>query len=244
MKYWLRHITRTNLPRTILLSLFGLGIWGVSFFLHSDDWLPLLVTMILVVVNALIIMRVFYQSNVINLPTAFVPVTYWVMASALPALHTCWQGQLVVLGVLLACLTLLHIDYKHVPLEESFLSTLLLCCTALVLPEMLFVISIVWIYLLYRHVITWQVLAASWIAIATFVLYYAVACFLGWTTPPHRVFFQMQYLSRWIAVGQMVVAMIIIYLPIRLSSIGTGILYVLTMLSAMAGAVVMQVLSF
>ncbi len=242
MKYWLRHITRTNLPGTILLSLFGVGIWGVSFFIYAD-WLSLLITMILVIVNALIIMSVFYQSNIINLPTAFIPVTYWVMASAYPALHTCWQGQLVVLGLLLAYLTLLHIDYKHVPLEEAFLSTLILCGISLLLPDILLLIPVMWLYLLYRHVITWRVLAASWIAIATFGLYYAVACFLGWTSLPHKLFFQIQHLPRWITIGQMILVTLIIYLPIRLSSIGTGIIYVLTMLSAMAGAVVMQALS-
>lgn len=186
-------------------------------------------------------MRIFYQANVTNLLSSFVPTSYWLLCSALPFLHTCWQGQLAVFGAQLTYLILLRIDYQHQPLQEAFLSTLVLCCTSLAIPEIIVFIPAVWLYMLYRHVITWRVFAASLIGAATFALYYAIAVFIGWTDLTETHWFSPAHLPLWLCVLQMVLSAIIVYLPVRFSSVFSGVLYVLSTVIAIAGCTLLHI---
>ncbi len=225
-----------------MLSILGAAMWVPAFFAPASLW-ALVATLLLVAVNAFVMMRVFYQANVTNLPSSFVPTSYWLLCSALPFLHTCWQGQLAVLGAQLTYLILLRIDYQHQPLEEAFLSTLLLCCTSLLAPEMLFVVPGVWLYMLYRHVITWRVLAASLIGAATFALYYAIAVFLGWINLTDAGWFSLTHLTLWLSVLQMILSAIVIYLPVRFANVPSGAAYVLSVTVAIAGCALLQIQS-
>lgn len=225
---------------SILLTCLGALMW-IPTFLTSTPVLPVVGTLILLIVNAFTMMRIYYQANVTNLPSFFVPSSYWVLCSALPGLHTCWQGQVAVLGAQLTYLILLRIDYQHQPLEQAFLSTLVLCCTSLAVPETVVIIPVVWLYMLYRHVITWRVLAASLIGMATFALYYAIAVFFGWIDLAATEWFSLSHLSMWLAVVQMILAAIIIYLPIRFANVPAGIIYVLSVVVTIVCSTLLQV---
>ena len=234
MKYWLRHIAQSSWMSRLVLSILGAAMWVPSFF-ASLPVCPLVATLLLVAVNAFVMMRVFYQANVTNLPSSFVPVSYWLLCSALPFLHTCWQGQLAVFGAQLTYLILLRIDYQHLPLQEAFLSTLVLCCTSLAVPEMLVFIPAVWLYMLYRHVITWRVFAASLIGAATFVLYYAIAVYLHWIDFAAVEWFSLSHLTVWLTLVQMILSSVIIYLPVRFATVPAGIIYMVSTVIATAG---------
>lgn len=234
MKYWLRHIAQSSWMSRLVLSILGAAMWVPAFFAPASLW-TLVATLLLVAVNAFVMMRVFYQANVTNLPSSFVPTSYWLLCSALPFLHTCWQGQLAVLGAQLTYLILLRIDYQHQPLEEAFLSTLLLCCTSLLAPEMLLVVPGVWLYMLYRHVITWRVLAASLIGAATFALYYAIAVYLHWIDFAAVEWFSLSHLPVWLTLVQMILSSVIIYLPVRFATVPAGIIYMVSAVIATAG---------
>lgn len=225
---------------TILLTILGALMWIPTFF-TSAPVLPVVGTLILLVVNAFIMMRIYYQANVTNLPSLFVPSSYWVLCSALPGLHTCWQGQVAVLGAQLTYLILLRIDYQHQPLEQAFLSTLILCCTSLAVPEIVVVIPVIWLYMLYRHVITWRVLAASLIGMATFALYYAIAVFFGWLDLAGTEWFSLSHLPMWLAVLQMILAAIVIYLPIRFANVPAGVIYVVSLVMTFVCSILFQV---
>ncbi len=199
--------------------------------------------MLLVAFNAFMMMRIFYQANVTNLPSFFVPSSYWLLCSALPFLHTCWQGQLAVLGAQLTYLILLRIDYQHQPLQEAFLSTLILCCTSLAVPEIVVIIPAVWLYMLYRHVITWRVFAASLIGAATFTLYYAIAVFFGWLDLTEAQWFSLAHLPSWLSVLQMILTAIVIYLPVRFANVFSGIIYMVFVIVAIASCILLQILS-
>lgn len=224
----------------LVLSILGAAMWVPAFFAPASLW-ALVATLLLVAVNAFVMMRVFYQANVTNLPSSFVPTSYWLLCSALPFLHTCWQGQLAVFGAQLTYLILLRIDYQHLPLQEAFLSTLVLCCTSLAVPEMLVFIPAVWLYMLYRHVITWRVFAASLIGAATFALYYAIAVFLGWIDLTDAGWFSLTHLTLWLSVLQMILSAIVVYLPVRFSSVFSGVLYVLSTVIAIAGCTLLHI---
>ncbi len=240
MKYWLRHIAQSSWMSRLVLSILGAAMWVPAFFAPASLW-ALVATLLLVAVNAFVMMRVFYQANVTNLPSSFVPTSYWLLCSALPFLHTCWQGQLAVFGAQLTYLILLRIDYQHLPLQEAFLSTLVLCCTSLAVPEMLVFIPAVWLYMLYRHVITWRVFAASLIGAATFALYYAIAVFLGWIDLTDAGWFSLTHLTLWLSVLQMILSAIVVYLPVRFSSVFSGVLYVLSTVIAIAGCTLLHI---
>ena len=242
MKYWLRHIAQPSLVSRIVLTGLAAAMWVPSFF-ASLPMCPLVATLLLVAVNAFVMMRVFYQANVTNLPSSFVPVSYWLLCSALPFLHTCWQGQLAVFGAQLTYLILLRIDYQHLPLQVAFRSTLILCCTSLAVPEMLVFIPAVWLYMLYRHVITWRVFAASLIGAATFALYYAIAVFLGWINLTDAGWFSLTHLTLWLSVLQMILSAIVIYLPVRFANVPSGAAYVLSVTVAIAGCALLQIQS-
>lgn len=242
MKYWLRHIAQSSWMSRIVLIGLGAAMWVPSFFALDSLW-ALVATLVLVAVNAFMMMRIFYQANVTNLPSFFVPTSYWLLCSALPFLHTCWQGQVAVLSAQLTYLILLRIDYQHQPLQEAFLSTLILCCASLLVHEILIIIPGIWLYMLYRHVITWRVLAASLIGIGTFALYYAIAIFLGWTDLADADWFALSHLPAWLTVLQMILTAIIIYLPVRFADVFSGIIYMVSVIVAIAVCILLQTLS-
>ena len=217
----------------LVLLCLGVGMWVPSFILLDEVW-TLVTTLLLVITNAILMMRVFYKTKATPFLSSFVPFAYWALCSALPLLHYCWQGQVAVLGAQLTYIILLGIDFQHQPLSESFLSTLVLCCTALFVPEIVFVIPLVWIYIIYRRVMTLRVILASLIAIATFAMYYTIAVLLGWIDLGAMNMFSLSHLPMWLAVAQMIVCSLIIYLPVRFPSVWWGALFVFSCLAAIA----------
>lgn len=141
---------------------------------------PVVATLVLTLLNSLLTMQFFYKGGITNLPSPFVMSTYWFAMSAIPMLHACWQGQVVVLGILLALLVLLKTDYQHEAVEESFLATLI-CMVLALLPSILMTgVMMIWGYLLIKGHMTWRVWFASLIAIAIRVILMAVLHYMGW----------------------------------------------------------------
>ena len=129
--------------RTIILIVLGVVMWVPSFF-EQEYLIPKVVTLLLTIINALLITQCFYRGRETNLPSPFVGSTYWLAMSAIPALHTCWQAQLVIMGALLAILTLLRTDFHHEATEEAFLSTLICCFFAPLPVAILTGILLIW----------------------------------------------------------------------------------------------------
>ena len=90
--------------------------------------------------NTLLTTQYFYRAGLTSLPSPFVATSTWFGLSVLPLLHTCWQAQLLLLGVLLVGLILLKMDYQHEATEEAFLSTLI-CCIVAIAPTIFLRVS-------------------------------------------------------------------------------------------------------
>lgn len=179
MKYFLKNIAQQRLPRTILFIVLGGAMWLPSL-IGTVVIAPVVVTLVLTLVNSLLTMHFFYKAGSTNLPSPFVMSTYWLAMSAIPVLHNCWQGQLVILGMLLILIVLLKVDYQHEAVEESFLATLI-CMILAVLPSILMIgVFMIWGYLLIKGHMTWRVWLASLIAIAIRVVLMAVLHYMGW----------------------------------------------------------------
>ena len=121
--------------RTIILIVLGVAMW-VPTFLREENNALVIVTLVLTIINTLLTTHYFYRGGISSLPSPFVAATIWFASSAFPTLHSCWQAQLVIMGVLLACLVLLKMDYQHEATEEAFLATLI-CCVVAVTPSIL-----------------------------------------------------------------------------------------------------------
>ena len=213
------------MPRTILLIVLGIAMW-VPSFTAQEHLIAKVVTLLLTIINALLITHCFYRGRETNLPSPFVGSTYWLAMSAIPALHTCWQAQLVIMGMLLAILTLLRTDYHHEATEEAFLSTLICCFFAPLQSTIMTGIFLIWGYLIFKGLMTWRVWFASLIAIAVRVILMTVLHYLGWLewlwleNIPHLAAWQ------WLTfIGVFLVTALLLLLPLRKPSTASGTIY-------------------
>lgn len=191
--------------------------------------------------NTLLTTQYFYRAGLTSLPSPFVATSTWFGLSVLPLLHTCWQAQLLLLGVLLVGLILLKMDYQHEATEEAFLSTLI-CCIVAIAPTIFFTgIMILWGYLIAKRQMTWRVWMASLIAIALRIFVAGGLRYMGWLE-----WLWMENLPRlawqdWlISIGIIIVTFAAILLPMRKASVGSGVFYITYMVALLiAGCVLL-----
>ena len=231
MKYFLKNIAQNSLPRTIIFIVLGVAMW-IPTLLSGNGVVMVVATMVLVATNAIVMSRMFCRLGVTNLPSVFVMTTYWVMMSSIPVLHACWQAQVVAMGVMVAYNVLLQTTYQTPPVEQAFVSTLIICGVSLLLPEAIWLIVLIWGFFIFRRVITWRVWVASMLAIAAFALYMAVAYFLGWTEVPWADMWNMAHWPIWMAVGMSVVVTLINLLPLQWATMASGVIYLLGVIGA------------
>ena len=214
----------------IVLIILGIVMWVPSFF-RQEHSASIIVTLVLTILNTLLTTQYFYKGGITNLPSPFVAATIWLGLSAIPALHTCWQTQFVIMGVLLACLVLLKIDYQNEATEEVFLATLI-CCVVAVIPSIFFTgIMMLWSYLIAKRQMTWRVWAASLIAIAIRIVGMAVLHYMGWL----QVIWMenIPHLSGllWLLFGAVyLLSFLSIYIPLKRPSVSSGVFYLITII--------------
>lgn len=190
--------------------------------------------------NTLLTTQYFYRAGLTSLPSPFVATSTWFGLSVLPLLHTCWQAQLLLLGVLLVGLILLKMDYQHEATEEAFLSTLI-CCIVAIAPTIFFTgIMILWGYLIAKRQMTWRVWLASLIAIALRFFVAFGLRYMGWLewlwieNLPHLAW------QEWlIGLGIVVTTFAAILLPMRKASVGTGLFYLIYLIALLAAGTVL-----
>lgn len=223
-----------NLPRTIILFVLGSAMW-IPSLAGGKEVVTMAITLLLTLVNGLLGMQLAYRGKITNLPSGFVASTWWVMMSAIPALHTCWQAQFVVMGILLANIVLQKMDFHHEATEETFLATLIYCIVAVVPSVFYTSIMMLWGYLIAKQQMTWRVWFASLIAIAIRVIVMFVLHYCGWLEViwmeniPHLPW------QQWVIyLGVFLLATTAILFPLRRPSVGSGIYYTICMLLCVA----------
>lgn len=213
----------------------------IPSFIRQEIIILVIVTWVLTIMNTLLTTQYFYRAGLTSLPSPFVATSTWFGLSVLPLLHTCWQAQLLLLGVLLVGLILLKMDYQHEATEEAFLSTLI-CCIVAIAPTIFFTgIMILWGYLIAKRQMTWRVWMASLIAIALRIFVAFGLRYVGWLE-----WIWMDNLPRlawqdWlISIGITIVTFAAILLPIRKASVGSGVFYITYMVALLiAGCVLL-----
>lgn len=206
----------------------------IPSFIRQEIIILVTVTWVLTIMNTLLTTQYFYRAGLTSLPSPFVATSTWFGLSVLPLLHTCWQAQLLLLGVLLVGLILLKMDYQHEATEEAFLSTLI-CCIVAIAPTIFFTgIMILWGYLIAKRQMTWRVWLASLIAIALRFFVAFGLRYMGWLewiwieNLPHLAW------QEWlIAIGIAIVTFAAVLLPTRKASVSSGVFYITYMVASL-----------
>lgn len=206
----------------------------IPSFIRQEIIILVTVTWVLTIMNTLLTTQYFYRAGLTSLPSPFVATSTWFGLSVLPLLHTCWQAQLLLLGVLLVGLILLKMDYQHEATEEAFLSTLI-CCIVAIAPTIFFTgIMILWGYLIAKRQMTWRVWMASLIAIALRIFVAGGLRYMGWLE-----WLWMENLPRlawqdWlISIGIIIVIFAAVLLPMRKASVSSGVFYITYMVASL-----------
>ena len=196
----------------------------IPSLLSTPSLVSVLITLGLTLANSLLVMQFFYRSKITSLPSGFVVSTWWIAMSAIPMLHTCWQAQLVIAGLMLALIVLQKMDFHHEPTEEVFLATLL-CCIVAVVPSIFYSgIMMLWGYLIAKQQMTWRVWFASLIAIAIRVIVMLVLHYCGWLEVIWMENIPRLTWMEWTVFGGVWLAgCLAILLPIRKPSMANGI---------------------
>ena len=230
MRYFLKNIAQDSMLRTIILIVLGVAMW-VPSFLWQENTAWLITTLIFAIFNTIFSTQYFYKSGITSLPSPFVAASAWFGLSAIPALHTCWQAQLVIMGMLLACLVLLKMDYQHEATEEAFTTTLI-CCVVAVTPSIFFTsIIMLWGYLIAKRQMTWRVWIASLIAIAIRIIWMAVLHYMGWLETIWMENIPQLSGLQWLLFGVVfLLSLLAAYLPLKRPSVGSGVFYWATLI--------------
>ncbi len=180
MKRFLTHITHLSFPVAVLLSLCCIGFWVPTCLAADAPWHLLVPTFVLMVANALVLTWVIYQRSITTQPVPLPLFLYVLLISTTPALHTLWQAQVACLFFQIVLLVLIH-SYRHkMAVENAFLATILLCCAAFVMPDMLFLLPVLWLMFAVNRALNLRVFLASLIGGIFVLIYTAIAQYLHW----------------------------------------------------------------
>jgi hypothetical protein len=216
-------------------------MWVVSLLYTGDVGLVLL-TLTLVLANALVCSYMFSKIGITNLPTAFVASSYFLVMSAIPQLHACWQGQVCVLGILVIVLLLNRAVYQRDGVEESFLSSVIVCLLGFLYPWALVLLPLMWVLLLIQRAMTLRVLLASLIGVLLVAIYAQIIRCLGWMDSYLSTFLELW--SNWhiaLAVGMWVLTLWLAYFPLKKESVATGVFYCVGIVLALAWGIITQI---
>ena len=178
MKYFLKHITELTWLTGTLLSVAALCMWIPDFLQSETKLWHTIATLVLSVGNAVLLMYLLYQTGVTRTRSSLPVFCYLLIVGAMSDLHQQWDGQLSVLALQGVLLLLMHAYRSDNAVHESFLCTIVLCAAALLQPDMLLLLPVVWIGLSVQRAMSVRVMLASLIAAGVFGLYMWISSML------------------------------------------------------------------
>lgn len=230
MVHFLKNIAQNSLPRTILVIVLGVAMWVTSLIIQENR-LPICITLALTIVNSYLVTQYFYKGKITALPSMFVASTYWFSMSVLPLLHSCWQAQMIVLGIFASLLILSKMNYQHEATEESFLATLVFCIVAPQQVVLMTGVMLIWWEITAKGHMSLRVWLASMIAIAIRVVLMLVLHYMGWMEILWMENIPRMTMIEWIAFGGVLLSSLSVsFLSIKKPSIATGVTYIVFIL--------------
>lgn len=180
MKYFLRHITQMRLSVAVLLLTGALCMWIVDYVRTPNEWLQVLVTQCMVLLNAGVLCTVLYRAKATARFSLVPAILYIVTIGIFPFLRVHWQPQLIAGVLLFFLLTTRDISDAHEPNGLVFFATVLLCLTALLVPDAVWCIPFLWIVVLLQGAFSLRTIFASLLGVLLVAIYYALAIYAGW----------------------------------------------------------------
>ena len=191
MKF-LSRITRMSLPVALVLSVVVLCGWIPSFFIA--DWRQVLPTLLLAVVNGALFWYLIVCARLTRDRDGLPLFIYLLSVTVFPVYHVCWQGQTAVVCMLLLLLLLRKAFREEEPTENAFVATLLLLGASLVLPDMVWLIPVVWIAYILLHSFGLRVWLATLIGAVVFAIYFLLVWHLGWIENAYSRIFERAWM--------------------------------------------------
>lgn len=179
MRYFLKYLTQLSWPAALLLSVGSLALWIPDFLVANAPIGALVATMLLSVVNAFIIMLLFYHAGVTRYRVGLPMVSYLLLMAAFPAIHADWRAQVAIVFIAPVVLLIHNVHLNPETQEESFVATLLICVSSLFMPTMIWLVPVLWVGFVLQQALSLRTFLASLMAIAVFALYYAITWFLA-----------------------------------------------------------------
>ena len=182
-----------------LLLVAALCMWVVDYVHMPDLWLNTLIAQLLVLLNALQLSMTLYRAKA-TAHFSLLPAVLYVLAVAVfPYLRMHWQPQLIVCLLLFYLLFTRDMSDTHEPNGLVFIVTLLLCLTAMLVPDALWCIPLLWLVVLLQGAFTFRTIVASILAVVLVGGYYVIAMYFGWV---QMWDFSVLYNRHWIGGGQ------------------------------------------
>lgn len=191
MKF-LSRITRMPLPIALVLSAVVLCGWIPSFV--SSDWREVLPTLVLAVCSAFLFWWHAIQIQLIRSRDGLPLFFYLLTVTAFPSFHTSWQGQVAVVCMLLVLRLFQHCFREENPTEQAFLITLLLLFGSLAMPDMVWLVIVVWLAFMLLRSFGVRVWLATLIGVAVFAIYFLPLWYFGWVDNPYMALISRKWL--------------------------------------------------
>ena len=180
MRYFLRHITKMHMPVAILLLVCALGMWVVDYIRMPEQWVMLLFTQIMSLMNALLLCSVLYRSKASAHYSLLPGVIYVVMVAVFPYMRLHGAPHFMALLLLFYLLITRDLSEDNESNGIPFFITLLLSLLAYFSPDALWCIIFLWVVVIVQGCFSLRTVIASLLAVALCAVYYQIAVYLGW----------------------------------------------------------------
>lgn len=169
-----------SIPMALLLSVCLLGMWVADYIRMPELWLSLLLTQCLVILNSGLLCALLYRAKATAHFSLLPAVLYIAAMGVFPYLRLHWQPQLIPAILLFFLLTTRDVSDPHEANGLIFFSSLLLCLTALLVPDAVWCIAFLWVVVLLQGAFSVRAVVASLLAVALVAIYYVLAMYVGW----------------------------------------------------------------
>lgn len=176
----------------ILLLMASISMFIPTLISVNEWWIPLL-TLVLAVVNAFFLARLAHRSGLTRMPSVVPAFIYQITLGANITLHTFWQGQLIVMALIVVIQLMQRTSHQEDATEESFLAVVLIVLASLLWSDMVLFV-VVWIVLLaIEKKISFRTISAMLIALAMMAIYYVIGRQMDWFIPEWSAMAQRQW---------------------------------------------------
>ena len=158
----------------LLLLVCALGMWVIDYIRMPELWGTILGSQLLTLFSGLLLCMTLYRAKVSEDFSLLPAVLYVAAVGVLPNLREHWEPQLIAAILLIFLHATRNMTDNHEPNGMVMLMTILLCITALWVPDAIWCILMLWLVVLLQGTFTLRTIVASLLGIILVGIYYAI----------------------------------------------------------------------